>query len=283
MEPIVFEHLAVRPATLEYAGSLMTKYFSAGEPEIIPLPPLWGEEESARYVVKQFRALQREGVSLSFERLVQFFPAYLRHIILEEDVPLIVTATTEVTAYMKIMCCNPERPYEVAIIIAAGAHLLRVYHELLSVRTPNARDVEWQNHRHGLKNRPSIAVPRERVNREIADLFNYYNPLLIFSDDLDVKLLLYTYQDRARQLNLPPWQWRPGHYSNILALLFKKGRINPIGATCPAMNHEKWAGSVRPALTIGARYREAFGYTCALIRVYELFKFRTSQPNTRRD
>ena len=50
---------------------------------------------------------------------------------------------------------------------------------------------------------------------------------------------------------------------------------------CQKQNHSHYLCQEKPSLTIGEHYRESYGYTCALARSFELFKFHSSLPATR--
>ena len=61
-----FEHLNVRPAVMEYAGTILNSYFSDECASVKPVPCY---EAAVAYVGRQFKALQLEGVIINEERM----------------------------------------------------------------------------------------------------------------------------------------------------------------------------------------------------------------------
>ena len=69
-----FNHLRVATTTLEYSACLITHYFTACEPHILPRTAWWGEDEIILFALKQFKALREAGVAIDDARLNEFLP-----------------------------------------------------------------------------------------------------------------------------------------------------------------------------------------------------------------
>ena len=115
-------------------------------------------------------------------------------------------------------------------------------------------------------------------------LLNLFDPNEIIANGTDVLEVLPSMKDRFICLRLPPWEWRPGHYSHILARKFKE-IVLPLtfAVRCPRRNHISYIGPVREPMTKGQRHKAVHGYHCALVDAFELLTFHLSRTETRHE
>ena len=70
--------MQVTASTLEYSATLISNYFSACAPYVIPRVSWWGEAEIITFALKQFKALYEAGVAIDEIRLNEFLPLNYR-------------------------------------------------------------------------------------------------------------------------------------------------------------------------------------------------------------
>ena len=280
MTQVQFGHITARPATLEYASCILTKYCSDEEPIVISLPNWWGENSALAYVARQFKALS-QVLAVDEERMSLFFAPEYRFKL--EDIGVDVSPIQEdfITAYMELKGM-PERPSEIAIIFAKGDELIESYHRLLNVKKFNYLENKKSLCEHGIKNRPRGAITHELAMQELKQLFTRWNPQSICTKEPDVKEVLPFLHERVKCLPLLPWQYRPAHFSHIVAKMFKstfeKKKTNSI---CSPIYHSNYVGPTAIPCTLGQANKVHYGYQCALADAVERWKFRTSSVSTR--
>ena len=202
------QHMDVDPLTLEYACNVISYYFSDSEPFELCRPVSENDANLVYYALKQFRALQLEGVSIDSERLNGFLPPQFRttlnFLILptglggsQQDINVYIDCVGEV-----------ERPFEVACIFAIGNTILHHFYARCAVRNQSAREKLNTRYKHGLKERPQNAVSRDSINSLLLTLLLSYQPKSIYGCRNEISNLLPTMRDRFVRLLLLPWQWR---------------------------------------------------------------------------
>lgn len=278
-----FEHMSVQTETMEYATKVLLAYFSAEPPEVVPCPPGVVPSVAAAFVKRQFIALSEEGVLINELRLFSLLPSYSRYPLLSLPRLYVAPSDSIVRAFIDIEGSS-SNPFEIAIIFTYGPCVLETFHAFLHVSQCNQAEKFAVKHIHGLQQRNAKRKPKTVVLTSVNFLLRKYEPSVIFANGMDVVVALGDYQDRLQNFSLPPWQWRPGHYSHSLAKLFKLNLITaPFIPCCDTRNHDRYIGPFKMATTLSQKHKNIHGYHCALADAYELYKFYFSSLDTRRD
>ena len=237
-----FEHMVVQSGTMEYASRVLTHYFSVDEPSVIECPAGVAECLAIKFTKKQFRALRDEGVLINEERLNQYFPMFYRDNL--SSIPPSFNSSNDSTirAFVDIEGF-PNNPFEIAIIFTAGREVLETCHIFLNIPHITATERYAINHIHGCIQRSKTGLGKIEALYKIKCLLQRYEPAEIISNGMDVLAVLPDYHERVRDFSLPPWQWRPGHYSHMMSFLFKAGSIRQDGIpNCNPDNHMHYRG-----------------------------------------
>ena len=278
-----FDNLTARTATLEYASCILNGYVSQEGPQVVPLPNWWGNDSAFSYAACQFKALELEGIGINEKRMNGFFPEHLNFSLEEIQFPDSSVPEETVRAYLDIKGFV-ERPSEVACVIARGDTLIELFHVLLSTKGVTYAEETARRHSHGILVRPTPVISKaaavDNLRKKMAD---HQVEEILYYNAACVNLLPGTTR-MFNQIRLLPWEYRPGHYSHILARLYKKGQAYGLAPMyCTSFNHSLYEGPQYHPRTLSQINKAKHGYQCALADAIELFKYHSSPSITRKE